>query len=283
MGKHTNQSLFSFSRNFWVWLAVGFVGSFVLIYLISSPVFFKPRYQAEALVYVPLSIFVHQFDQHGIGFGSNAEIDVYIQLLYSTHVLDSLEATFGLKERWDIDADQGAAGRSQLHNKLRSMLRIGKTRYGSVSVGVRYTDPMLATEMANELVRLGDAVREHILSENRYAAYEFARALYENKLLEVEEMEREISAYGHDNTQKGIEQSRLLTLYEAEFQILTMRRDLYETMKKGLETPLPAAYVVSLAVVPHQAKWPPRLLWSFAAAFGFLLLAFFTEMIRRDA
>lgn len=283
MVKHTNQSLFSFSGNFLKWLAVGFAGSFVLIYLISSPLFFKPRYHAEALVYVPLSIFIHQFDQQGIGFGSNAEIDAYIQFIYSTQVLDSLEVTFGLAERWDIDPDQGAAGRSQLHDRIRSLIRIGKTRYGSVSVGVRYTDPALAAGMANELVRLGDVAREQILSENRFAAYTFARGLYEDKLKEVAELEKEISLSAHAVAQEGMEQLRLLTLYESELQVLTMRKDRYETMKKSLETPLPAAYVVSSAVVPHQAQWPPRLLWSLGAAFAFVLLALFTEMIRRDA
>ncbi len=268
------------------WLIIGSPLIFLIVYFATSPVFIQPQYRAEAIIYVPLAIFTQQYEQQGIGFGGNMEIDGHIQLLHSTQVLDSLAAIFGFAERLNIDLGK-PDGRSRLYNALRSRIKIEKTRYSSVSVTVRDADPERAASMANEVIRLGDVIREIILYENRLTAYHFALELYEQKLKEVGEMEQKMQSVdfvpGSYLLTDPANPVRVRTQYEAALWAMTERKNQYETISKSLQTPLPGAYVVSPGVPSHNPYWPRRILFSLAAVVLFVLLTFFIEMIRLDA
>ncbi len=120
------------------WLLIGMAVSFILVYVFSSSLFVRPLYRAEAVIFVPLTLFSQQFDQQGIGFASDAEIDGHIQMLQSTRLLDSLAENYGLADIHGIDRHT-AGGDHRLHQKIRSRVDIEKTRYNSVSV--RVSDP----------------------------------------------------------------------------------------------------------------------------------------------
>jgi uncharacterized protein involved in exopolysaccharide biosynthesis len=287
MGKDRNDGFKSFLRiGLLKWLIIGSPLTFLIVYFVTSPVFVQPQYRAEALIYVPLAIFTQQYEQQGIGFGGSMEIDGHIQLLHSTQILDSLEVIFGFAERWDIDLNK-PDGRSRLYETLRSRIKIEKTRYSSVSVTVRDADPELAASMANELIRLGDVIKEIILFENRLSAYHFALELYEQKLKEVTEMEHKMRSADFV-PRSDIQADRannypIRTLYEAEIWAMTELKSQYEAISKSLQTPLPGAYVISPGVPSHNPYWPQRVLLSLAAVVLFVLLTFFIEMIRLDA
>ncbi len=267
------------------WLLIGAAGSFVLVYLLTAPLFMRPLYKAEALIFVPLTLFSEQFDQQGIGFASDAEIDGHIQMLKSTRLLDSLAARHSLDAIYDIDRS-APGGDQQLYQKMRSRIGIEKTRYNSVSVQVSDTDPSRAASMANDIVGLGDVIKEDLLLENRLAAYDFARTLYEQKLEEVELLEEQLhipdTLPKAQQMQRSFGAYRDQVTYESQVWELTERRSRYETLQKSLEVPLPQSYVVSPAVEPHRASWPPRLLLAIAAAVLFAVLMFAVELIRKD-
>ncbi len=267
-------------------LIIGSPLTFLIVYLVTSPVFIQPQYRAEALLYVPLAIFTQQYEQQGIGFGGNMEIDGHIQLLHSTQILDSLDAIFGFAHCWDIDLTQ-PDGRSRLYETLRSRIKIEKTRFSSVSVTVRDADPELAASMANEVVRLGDVIREIILFENRLSAYWFALELYEQKLKEVNDIEHKMRSVdfvpGYDFLTDSTNPFRSRTLYEAALWALTERKNQYETISQSLQMPLPGAYVISPGVPSHKPYWPRRGLLSLAAVVLFVIMTFFIEVIRLDA
>ena len=50
-------------------LLIGALIAAILTYFITSPIFIKPLYQSEALIYVPLIIPTKQIEQQGIGLG----------------------------------------------------------------------------------------------------------------------------------------------------------------------------------------------------------------------
>ncbi len=267
------------------WLIVGATGTFVLVYLLTAPLIVRPLYKSEALIFVPLTLFSQQFEQQGIGFGSDAEIDGHIQILQSTRLLDSLADRFGLAERYDIDMEE-PGGNMRLHEIMRARINIEKTRYHSVSVSVRDHDALMAAALANEIVRLGDVIKEDLLRKNRLAAYHFARSLYEDKLAELDALEDAFQlkdAVADDKTLSlPLLASRTQSFYEFLLMELSERKSNYEIVKKSLETSLPTAYVISPAGVAHRPVWPPRLLLSAAALMVFSVVMIFVEVIRKD-
>jgi uncharacterized protein involved in exopolysaccharide biosynthesis len=275
-----------FEPRFWKTLIIGCIVTFILIFFITSPLIIKPIYRAETVIFVPLTLFSQQYEQLGIGFGSNAEIDGHIQILKSTKILDSLGYQFGLYERWNINpiGDDDASRFYQIINK---QITIEKTRYGSVAIKVKDHDPKLATDMANAIVKLGDIIKQEILLENRLITINFARDQFENSLSEVKNMENQLI-----NTQietrgtydsNALEMIRKRVSYETELSELNTRKNRYETLKKSLEVPIPGAYLVSPAVMPYRPIWPPRLLFSFIGLVIFAVVLIFVQIVKRDA
>ena len=294
-----------FRFSFIKWIAGGSAGIFLLMWLLTSPLFIKPVYQSETIIYVSLTLFTQQYEQLGIGFGNNEEIDAHIQILRSIRMLDSLDSIFRLSERLAIDMSD-PDGPSRYYRAAGSMITTEKTRYGSVSVRVRDNDRLLAAEIADKIVLLGDLIKEDILLENRLAAYNFAKELYREKLEETLEMERQImeqgtiltlqrmqngttdssKAYIYDRSQRadGVNPGavRHLTLYEAELWELTSLKTNYERVRKSLDTPLPRSYVVSPATVAEKPVWPSRMILAVAAVIAFVIIMVFIWIIRMD-
>lgn len=273
-----------FTASFFGWLALGAVITGVLSYFITSPIFVKPMYRSEAILYVPLTLFSQQFDQQGIGFGSNVEIDGHIQILRSTQLLDSLIKQFDLSKQWNIEASD-VGSKNRLYQKILSRVEISKTRYSSVSVTVMDHDPNQASEMANAIVRLGDVIKEDILLENRLNAYQFARELFEQKQSEILIIEEGIGKMSdvRERPTPGGESFRQKTLYEAELWELTARKNQYEKLKKSLETPLPRSYIVSPAIANYTPAWPARLPIITGVILLYIVVALFIQILRKDA
>ncbi len=294
-----------FRLNFIKWIAGGSVAIFLLVLLLTSPLIIKPLYESGTTIYVPLTLFSRQYEQLGVGFGNNEEIDAHIQILSSTRILDSLDNVFRFSERLGIDMDD-PGGPGRYYRLAGNRITTEKTRYGSVSVSVRDKDRIYAAEMANRIVALGDLIKEDILLENRLAAYNFANELYNEKLEETLEMERRITEQGapvkhmkeetvsispaeifsHAEAEEGDgftpRALRQLTIYESELWNLTSLKNNYERVRKSLETPIPRSYVVSPAVVAEKPAWPPRLLIAVAAVISFAVIMVFIRIVRMD-
>lgn len=268
------------------WLVIGSLGTFLLVFLITSSWIIKPRYASETLVFVPLTLFHKQFDQQGIGFGSNAEIDGHIQILQSSRLLDSLDHRFGLMEQWGLSREDPQA-LSAYYSKIRKRMQVEKTRYGSVLVRMHSGNAEKAAQLANAVVALGDIIKQDILLENRLIALDFSKDLYEKKQEEIARLE---SRMGISDSLPDLTDKEALpltyrqrTVYEAELYELTALRNHYERLSKSLDIDLPRVYVISPAIPAHEAVWPPRLLLAVAGTFAFLILYIAAQIIRRTA
>jgi hypothetical protein len=267
------------------WLIFGSLLTFLLVYFITSPLIVKARYASETLVFVPLTLFHKQYDQQGIGFGSNAEIDGHIQILQSSRLLDSLDHRFGLMEEWNLSRKDPRA-LSAYYSKMRKRMQVEKTRYGSVLVRMHSPDAEKSAQLANAVVALGDIIKQDILLENRLIALDFARDLYQKKQEEIAHLEARM---GISDTLPDLKDKddlpltyRQRTVYEAELYELTALRNHYERLSKSLEIDLPKVYVISPAIPSHEAVWPPRLLLALAGSIGFLLLYLAVQILKRS-
>jgi capsular polysaccharide biosynthesis protein len=268
----------------WLWsiltgkkTIIGIIICVVLAFLVTRPVFMKPLYESETLVYVPLTILNQQLSQQGIGFANEHEVDQYIQILKSSSVADSLINRFGLK---------GNQKKSQLYNQLESRIKIEKTRYSSVSIKVRDSNPEKAADMANQMVYLVETIKQQLFYPNRLEAMRYSKSLYEEKLPEVTKLENRLDSIEKDQTPLSLKNNwlynKLKNSYNLELQELISRKNQYERAQKDFDTPLPKAYVISSAVAADKPVWPKPWFMCLLAAAGYLIIIVFIEIIKRD-
>ena len=275
-----------FKFKFIKWLVSGFVLCFLLVYIATSPIIIKPLYKSESIIYAPLTLLSQHNEQLGIGFGTSAEIDAFIQILQSIRVMDSLNIRFGLYDRFGLDQNS-ADERSQYYQKMRSRMKIEKTRYGSISVAVKDHDSNIAADLANGIVDLGDIIKENILSENRLISFSIAKESYEKKQKEIDISEQLIEHLTKEwskvpfKLQSGLNNFRLL--YETDIKAFADLKSRYNLMRISLESKLPKSYKISPAVPSHKPVWPPRLLFALAAAVIYSVLLVFVQIVKLDA
>ncbi len=254
-------------------------------YIATSPIFIKPLYQSETLIFVPLIILSKQIEQQGIGFASDREIDAHIQILESGQLKDSLIERFNLDETYGIDPAV-LGGRNRLHKQLASRIKIQKTRFSSLSIQVKDTDPARATAIANDIVDLGNVIKEAVLYANRKGAVEYAKNLYESKLHEIELLENEIdsltSAARNSASTEQAELAKLQTQYGIGLQELMGRKNHFEREQKSLETELPQAYVISAAIADTSPNSPNRKLISLSCILLYFFAAGVFFIVSRD-
>lgn len=250
----------------------------LLTYFLSAPAIVPPRYEAEALIYVPLTIPIKQMEQQGIGFASDKEIDGHIQILLSGRLKDSLISRFRLDEELGKDLTQ-TGNRDFLYSWLEDHLSVEKTRYSSVSIKAWDRRPERAAEMANAVVALGDEIKENLLLENREEAYVFAQELYESKRNEVSTLEQRLDSLvlRADTSLAPVKHlyTKVSASYEQERREMLGRKGHLERERESFGTALPQSYIISEAVAPHQPNWPPRVPLAIGA-FVLIWLAFYS-------
>lgn len=247
-----------------------------LVYLAASPLFTKPLYESEIIVYVPLTILSQQLNQQGIGFANSNEIDFYIQNLKSHMLLDSLIKRFSLK-------DNECHPNYSVYKKLESRIDIEKTRYNSVSIKVRDSNPNKAAAMANYMVSMGELVKQQLLYPNRKEALNYSKSLFEQKNVQVSIIENEIDSIERNDASKNSKPYiRLMSIYNQELQELITRKNQYERAQKDFNTPLPKVYIVSGAFASNKPVWPHPWMLCAIGLFGYLFIIIIIEIIKRD-
>ncbi len=269
----------------WIWntaflkrLAVGSVVTALLVYIITMPFMIKPRYESETIVYAPLTILSQQINQQGIGFGNDREIDMYIQVLKSDALTDSLVKHFE-KDTNSLEK------RNRLTHLLQSRIKVEKTRYGSISIKVLDHDPKRAASVATYIVDVGEKIKESLLHHNRAEAFNYAQSLFEQKASEVSDLEKRYDSLMKSSSllpKDNLLKEKTRQVYNMELQELITRKNQFEQIKKDFDTPLPKAYIISPAVPATKAIWPNRWLFSGLSAVIFIFLLTVFEIIKRD-
>jgi uncharacterized protein involved in exopolysaccharide biosynthesis len=273
-----------FNQRFILITTVGAVVTGILTWLVTSSVFITPLYRSEALIYVPLTIPSRQIEQQGIGFASDIEIDGHIQIFQSARMRDSLIERYNLAQNLGVDLNE-TGGLSKLYEKIDSRIKFEKTRFSSVAVIVLNPDPILAAEMANVIVNLGDVIKEDILYENRRKALLQAQQHYENKLQNVQLLEHRIDSLDPSGTGRssGNEIIRLKNQYATEIQELASRKNHLEMVERDFNTGLPGSYIISQAIPAASPHWPNRKLLVAGSVIAFIFFASVIEIVKQNA
>lgn len=119
--------------------------------ILSGPAFIKPRYRSQAVVY-PVNLNSYSIETRA---------DQLLQLLESNSIRDSLIARFGLAAHYGIDT-AAPEGHAALYGLFRERVMITKTRFESVDLQVTDEDPVLARDMALEVLRQADLLARRL-------------------------------------------------------------------------------------------------------------------------
>lgn len=256
---------------------IGVIICLVLTFLVTRPVFIKPLYESETIVYVPLTSLNQQLSQQGIGFANEREVEQYIQILKSTSMADSLMNKFGLK---------GNQKKSKVYETLESRIKVEKTRYSSVSIKVRDNDPERAATMANYMVHLVEIIKQNLFYPNRLDAMLYSKGLFEQKASEMTKIENRLDSIEKHGTPLTLKNSwlyiKLTNTYKIELQELIGRKNEYEHIQKEFDSTLPKAYVIATGVAADKPVWPKPWLLCILAVTGYLIIILFIAIIKRD-
>lgn len=138
------------SRHWRTFLWVGLAGA-VLSTVFSGPTFIAPRFRSEAVVY-PVNLNSYSIETHA---------DQLLQLLASNSIRDSVIRRFDLVQHYEADTTT-PGGLTALHDIWNERVTIEKTRFESVDLQVLDEDPVIARDMAVEILHQADLLARRL-------------------------------------------------------------------------------------------------------------------------
>jgi len=124
-------------------------------------------YMARAIVFPTQSNSV-SFNTNGrssvVEFGDESDAERLLQVLISPEIRDSLTQKYDLYKHYDIDTDKGHA-KFEFQKIYEKNVVFSRTRYNSINIDVYDKVPEVATNMANDIVRLVDTVMNRMIKE----------------------------------------------------------------------------------------------------------------------
>jgi len=124
-------------------------------------------YMARAIVFPTQSNSV-DFNNNSrtsvVEFGDEADAERLLQVLISPEIRDSLTYKYDLYQHYDIDSTESQA-KFEFQKIYDGSVIFSRTRYNSINIDVYDKDPIVATDMANDIVRLVDTVMNRMIKE----------------------------------------------------------------------------------------------------------------------
>lgn len=143
------------------------VTSIALVASIVVSMFMTPYYMSRAVVFPTKSNSV-DFNSNSrnsvVEFGDEADAERLLQVLISPEIRDSLTKKFDLYAHYEIDSTDAHA-KYEFQQAYEGNIKFDRTRYNSINIDVYDTDPEIAAEIANDIVRLVDTVMNKMIRQ----------------------------------------------------------------------------------------------------------------------
>lgn len=126
-----------------------------------------PYYMARAVVFPTKSNSVDYNSNSRnsvVEFGDEADAERLLQVLISPEIRDSLTLKYDLYNHYDLDSNQAHA-RYEFQKIYEGNIRFERTRYNSINIDVYDKDPVIAANIANDIVRLVDTVMNRMIRQ----------------------------------------------------------------------------------------------------------------------
>ncbi|MEY4602920.1 MAG: hypothetical protein RIT43_212 [Bacteroidota bacterium] len=143
----------------------------LIVSLLMTPIF-----RSTAIVFPAATSTVSFSEQRNakaaaMDFGEEEQAEQLVQILSSSRIRDKVVNEFDLMNHYDIDPNDENKY-YKLLKKYNEHFLFVRTRYGSIQIDVLDRDPKLAADMANKIVDLIDTVKNQMVRERTWPAYE---------------------------------------------------------------------------------------------------------------
>lgn len=143
------------------------VTAIALVASTAVSVMMTPYYMSRAVVFPTKSNSV-DFNSNSrnsvVEFGDEADAERLLQVLISPEIRDSLSNKYDLYNHYEIDSTQAHA-KFEFQKAYEGNIKFDRTRYNSINIDVYDTDPEIAAEIANDIVRLVDTVMNKMIRQ----------------------------------------------------------------------------------------------------------------------
>ena len=146
-----------------------------ILSLIAS-LMMTPIFRSTAIVFPAATSTVSFSEQRNakaaaMDFGEEEQAEQLVQILQSSRIRDKIVAEFGLLKHYNI-AENDPNKYYNLVKKYNNNFLFVRTRYGSIQIDVLDRDPKKAADMANKIVDLIDTVKNSMVAERTWPAYQ---------------------------------------------------------------------------------------------------------------
>ncbi|MEY3237386.1 MAG: hypothetical protein RI883_1487 [Bacteroidota bacterium] len=135
-----------------------------------------PLYLSTAIVFPAATSTVSFSEQRNakaaaMDFGEEEQSEQLVQILQSSRIRNKIVEQFDLMNHYDIDPND-ANKHYLLMREYEDHFAFIRTRYGSIQIDVLDPNPQLAADMANKIVDLIDTVKNNMVAERTWPAFE---------------------------------------------------------------------------------------------------------------
>lgn len=138
-----------------------------LVVSIVVSLMITPYYMARAVVFPTKSNSVDYNTNSRnsvVEFGDEADAERLLQVLISPEIRDSLTIKYDLYNHYEVDSTEAHA-RYEFQQIYEGNIKFERTRYNSINIDVYDTDPVIAADIANDIVRLVDTVMNRMIRQ----------------------------------------------------------------------------------------------------------------------
>jgi uncharacterized protein involved in exopolysaccharide biosynthesis len=229
-----------------------------------------------------------------LSFGGDFESERLLQILHSHDIMVHVAQKFNLMDHYKINPESPFP-QNQLNNKFRGSVKIRRTEYMSIEIGVLDTDPHMASDIANEIVEYVDSTYHNIQKARATDAFNIVKSEYESSQNDIRHYSDSLqqlrqkgvidyesqasslnTAYAnsleHGNSQAADaikKQLNILSVYggkyvelsqklQAEITRMSQLKSKYASYKINIENTVPQIFVVDKARVEEKKVSPKR-------------------------
>ncbi|MFT7114387.1 MAG: hypothetical protein ACI8P7_001173 [Candidatus Azotimanducaceae bacterium] len=189
----------------------------VLAAVFSSPLFIKPKYKSQVVLFPTTTNSVSKAlldernsDRDILEFGKEEEAEQLLQILNSDEIRSTLIKKYDLLNHYDIDPNDPYKN-TLLNEEYESNVTFNRTRFMSIVIEVMDTDPKLAAIMANDIAALLDTVKNRVQSERALDGFNIVKTQYDIIKTEMQIIEDSLKSLALKGVQSYTEQVYILT------------------------------------------------------------------------
>lgn len=153
--------------------------------ILSGPSFITPKYQSTVVVYATTTNSISKAilpqtgfaDEDVLEFGDEERAEQLLQILNTDEIRDSIVSKYNLMEHYDIDPESPYKF-TELRETFSDNVEFRRTEFQSVEISVLDEEPQMAADIANDISRLLNKVKNRIQRERAYLALQIVENSY---------------------------------------------------------------------------------------------------------